>query len=487
MNEKDLLKLLDEIGMGVENTIFDPFDEASTYVRITEDNSQAWLYLTPKEDGSPYTKQEIYELLKKNEVRAGYHSSNIAAMAKKKVYEREIKVAEAVLPMPGKNGYYEYAVDVENTVKLPEIREDGTVDYQSMSVISNVQKGDIVARYYRARPGIPGMNVRGDEIPVEPVRDLPPLKGKGIAVSGKLPDVYEATIEGKIEYKDGKLNIINVHQVNGDVDLITGKIEFYGDVVISGNVEAGVTIRAGKSLTIEGTVEAANLFAGEDIVLKRGIQGNKKGRVVARGNIYADFIEHTEVQAGKSIQANCILNSKVRAGEKVILTGKKGCIIGGYVHGDMGIECKELGNISEVKTVIHAGCETEILEKYREISKMKLDIKTAAEKIAPELHRFSNIVAKGGVLPKNAETRFELLKKQKEELLLKIEDIKEAEARYTAQIEKTHNATIRVDGNLYKGSLIGIGNCQMAVQNNTCYMEYRNISGMIAGNVIIKH
>ncbi len=487
MNEKDLLKLLDEIGMGVENTIFDPFDEASTYVRITEDNSQAWLYLTPKEDGSPYTKQEIYDLLKKNEVRAGYHSSNIAAMAKKKVYEREIKVAEAVLPVPGKNGYYEYAVDVENTVKMPEIREDGTVDYQSMSVISNVQKGDIVARYYRARPGIPGMNVRGDEIPVEPVRDLPPLTGKGIAVSGKLPDVYEATIEGKIEYKDGKLNIINVHQVNGDVDLIIGKIEFYGDVVISGNVEAGVTIRAGKSLTIEGTVEAANLFAGEDIVLKRGIQGNKKGKVVARGNIYADFIEHTEAQAGKSIQANSILNSKVRAGEKVILTGKKGCIIGGYVHGDMGIECKELGNISEVKTVIHAGCETEILEKYREISKMKVDIKMAAEEIAPELHRFSNIVAKGGVLPKNAETRFELLKKQKEELLLKIEDIKEAEARYMAQIEKTHNATIRVDGKLYKGSLICIGNCQMPVQNNTCYMEYRNISGMIAGNVIIKH
>lgn len=487
MKEKDLLKLLDEIGMGVENTIFDPFDETSTYVRITEDNSQAWLYLTEKEDGTPYTKQEIYELLKKNEVRAGYHSSNIAAMAKKKVYEREIKVAEAVLPVPGENGFYEYAIDVENTVKLPEIREDGTVDYQSMSVISNVQKGDIVARYHPARQGVPGMNVRGEEISVEPVRDLPPLTGKGIVPSEESKDVYEAAMEGKIEYKDGRLNIISVHQVNGDVDLITGKIEFYGDVVISGNVEAGVTIRAGKSLTIEGTVEAANLFAGEDIVLKRGIQGNKKGKVVARGNLYADFIEHTEAQAGKSIQANSILNSKVRAGEKVILTGKKGCIIGGYVHGDMGIECKELGNISEVKTVVHAGCETEILEKYREISKTKASIKAAAEKIAPELQRFSAILSKGSALPKNSEARYAVLKKQKEELLLKIEDVKEAEERYTAQIEKTHNATIRIDGNLYKGSIICIGNCQMPVQNNTCYMEYRNISGMIAGNVIIKN
>lgn len=487
MKEKDLLKLLDEIGMGVENAIFDPYDETSTYVRITEDNSQAWLYLTRKEDGSPYTKQEIYELLKKNEVRAGYHSSNISAMAKKKVYEREIKVAEAVLPVEGKNGFYEYAIDLEDTVKMPEVREDGTVDYQSMSVISNIRKGEVIARYHRAKPGIPGVNVKGDELPVEPVRELPPLMGRGIAVSSKDPDVYEASIEGKIEYKDGKINIINVHQVNGDVDLITGKIEFYGDVVISGNVEAGVTIRAGKSLTIEGTVEAANLFAGEDIVLKRGIQGNQKGKVVARGDIYADFIEHTEVQAGRCVRANCILNSTVRAGEKVILTGRKGCIIGGYVHGDTGIECEELGNISEVKTVVHAGCETEIMDKYREISRKKREIKEVAERIAPELHQLAAILAKGGMLPKNKEVIYENLKKQKEELIQKIEDIKEAEARYTAQIEKTHNATIRIDGNLHKGSVICIGSCQMVVQNTTCYMEYRNISGMIAGSVIVKH
>ena len=487
MKEKDLLKLLDEIGMGVENAIFDPYDETSTYVRITEDNSQAWLYLTRKEDGSPYTKQEIYELLKKNEVRAGYHSSNIAAMAKKKVYEREIKVAEAVLPVAGKNGFYEYAIDLENTVKMPEVREDGTVDYQSMSVISNIRKGEVIARYHRAKPGIPGVNVKGDELPVEPVRELPPLMGRGIAVSSKDPDVYEASVEGKIEYKDGKINIINVHQVNGDVDLITGKIEFYGDVVISGNVEAGVTIRAGKSLTIEGTVEAANLFAGEDIVLKRGIQGNQKGKVVARGDIYADFIEHTEVQAGGCVRANSILNSTVRAGEKVILTGRKGCIIGGYVHGDIGIECEELGNISEAKTVVHAGCEMEIMDKYREISRKKKEIKEAAEKIAPKLHQLAAILAKGGMLPKNKEVVYENLKKQKEELIQKIEDIKEAEARYIAQIEKTHAATIRIDGNLHKGSVICIGGCQLVVQNTTCYMEYRNISGMIAGSVIVKH
>lgn len=485
--EKDLLELLEEIGMGIESTVFDTYDETSTYVRITEDNSQAWLYLAKKSDGSEYTKEEIYELLEKNEVRAGYNTSNIAAMAKKRVYEREIKVAQSVLPVPGENGYYEYAGDVDNTVKMPEIREDGSVDYQSMSVISNVNVGDLVARYHHAKKGQPGVNVRGEEIPVAPVKELPPLSGKGIKVSEADPDVYEAEKEGKIEFKDGRINIINVHQINGDVDLITGKIEFFGDVVISGNVEAGVVIRAGKSITIEGTVEAATLFAGEDIVLKRGVQGNQKGRVVARGNIYADFIEHTEVQAGKSIHANSILNSNVRAGEKIMLTGRKGCIIGGYVHADLGIDCKELGNISEVKTVVHAGCEQEIWDKYREISKQKACIKEIASQLAPELKHLSAITAKGGVLPKTLRDRFEELKKQKEELIVRIEDIKESEARYSAQIERTANATVRIDGNLYKGSIISIGNGQLVVPNTTCYMEYRNISGMIAGNVIAKY
>ena len=350
-------------GVDVGDSLFDMYDKTRTYVRITENDRQAWLYLCPKEGGVPYTKNELIELLRENDVVAGLNEDNLIAMAKKKVYEREIKVAEYIAPKEGTDGYYEYFFDVNRDRKKPLIREDGSVDYQSMNTVNSVQEGDVLAKYHPAVDGVPGIDVRGVEIPIRPVKNLPALKGKGIVTAPGDENVYLAAQEGKVEYRGGKIFVNNVHRITGDVDQLIGKIEFYGDVLIAGNVEAGTTVRVGKSLTIEGTVEAADLTAGGDIILKRGIQGNQKAKIVCAGDVYADFIEHTTVQARGNVEANIILNSHIEADGKVVLTGKKGTLIGGNVHGTKGIDCKELGNEAEVKTVVHAGCLPEVMTK----------------------------------------------------------------------------------------------------------------------------
>ena len=48
------------------------------------------------------------EFLQKNGVVRGFHTSNIAAVAKKEVYNREIKVALGRDAVEGIDGYYEY-------------------------------------------------------------------------------------------------------------------------------------------------------------------------------------------------------------------------------------------------------------------------------------------------------------------------------------------------------------------------------------------
>ena len=472
-------------GADVGDSHFDTYDKTKTYVRITENNRQAWLYLCPKTDGSRYTKNELIELLKENEVVAGLNEDNLIAMAKKKVYEREIKVAEYIAPKEGTDGFYEYFFDINRGQKKPMIREDGSVDYQSMNMVNSVQEGDVLAKYHPAVDGVPGMDVRGVEIPVKPVKNLPVLKGKGIITASEDENVYLAEHEGKVEYRGGKIFLNNVHRITGDVDQLIGKIEFYGDVLIAGNVEAGTVIRAGKSLTIEGTVEAADLTAGGDIILKRGIQGNQKAQIVCAGDVYADFIEHTKVQARGNVEANIILNSHIEADGKVVLTGKKGTLIGGNVHGTKGIDCKELGNEAEVKTVVHAGCLPEVMTKQRKLLKEEEDLKVEMEEI---LAGFMDVEVKikstGGKTPLLA-LQLNSLKERKANLDEKMAECKEELTAVNAYMDKAKGATVKVEGNLYKGSIICIDQCKMPVAGNTMYMEYRNISGMIAGNVLI--
>ena len=474
-----------DIGVGDALFDIDIYDKSKTYVRITEDDRQAWLYLMPKEDGNGYTKDELLGILHEHDVVSGINEDNLIAMSKKKVYEREIKVAEFKDSVPGKDGYYEYFFDINSSTKRPTIREDGSVDYQSMNMVNNVKEGELLALYHPPIDGVPGKDVRGFEIPVEQVKNLPPLQGKGLMRDTENENVYRAAYEGKVEYQDGKVNLNKIHQISGDVDQIIGKVEFFGDVLISGNVEAGTVIRAGKSLTIEGTVEAATLVAGGDIILKRGIQGNQKAQIACKGTLFADFIEHTQVKAGGNVEANIILNSHIEAEGKVILTGKKGTLIGGNVHGTKGIDCKELGNDVEVKTIVHAGCLPEVLTAQRKLMKEEEDLKEALDSLVHEVKDIEAKVKATGSISPIMEKRLKALIEDKKKLDEKMADCREKLALGMQYIDKAKGATIRIDGNLYKGSVICIDQGRMPIENNTMYMEYRNISGMIAGSVIV--
>lgn len=231
-----------------------------TYLRIDEDEMAAWLYLSPPAEGQTYTKRDLENYLELNGVIKGYHSSNLSAMVKKKVYDREILVAKGAEKKPGTDGYFEYLFAPEEHVG-PKVKEDGSVDYSSMSALQNVHKGDKVAIYHYAEQGVDGYTVVGGEMKADPVRDLPPMRGKGITREN---GVYYAQSDGKIEVKDGKIDIQNVHEIMGDVDAIIGKIEFFGDIIINGNVEGGIIIRAGRNIEVHGTTGAASLFAGGD-------------------------------------------------------------------------------------------------------------------------------------------------------------------------------------------------------------------------------
>ena len=136
-------------------------DENGSYVKISEDDMCAWLYLTPPgTERENYTKDELIDFLGKNGVRNGYHQSNLAAMIKKHVYEREIIVAQGQPAIEGNDGYYEYKFDPDQ-YKAPRILSNGSVDYTNMSTLQNVRKGDVLAVYHHAKIGQDGYDIKG--------------------------------------------------------------------------------------------------------------------------------------------------------------------------------------------------------------------------------------------------------------------------------------------------------------------------------------
>lgn len=451
-----------------------------TYLRIEEDEMAAWLYLTPPAEGQTYTKRDLENYLELNGVVKGYHSSNLSAMVKKKVYDREILVAKGAETQPGTDGYFEYLFAPEEHVG-PKVNEDGSVDYSSMSALQNVHKGDKVAVYHYAVQGVDGYTVVGGQMKADPVRDLPPMRGKGITREN---GVYYAQSDGKIEVKDGKIDIQNVHEIMGDVDAIIGKIEFFGDVIINGNVEGGIVIRAGRNIEIHGTTGAATLFAGGDVMLTRGIQGG--GKISARGNVFAEFIENTTVEAGGLVQANVILNARVSAKNKVISIGKRGAIIGGSVHALKGIEAMTAGNDVELKTALHCGYAPESFDKLLEARRKEAEIK---EKLSGLVDTMTEALRekrmRGASTSKNTEASLLEWNRLKDEYFVELDKVGKEREELESTMEEGRDSYIKIDGNIYRNVVIGINAEQMTLDRNTCFMRYAAEKGIIEGTVIV--
>lgn len=459
-------------------------EENGSYIKIAEDDMSVWMYLTvPDARKERYTMEELTGFLKSQGITTGYHHSNLAAMIKKKVYEREILVAKGQPALEGHDGFFEYKFDPDQH-RAPKVLEDGSVDYTSMSVLQNVRKGDVVAIYHHAQEGQDGYDVRGKILQARKVKDIPPLRGQAV-YNGDDPDVYLAQKDGKIELRDNKIDIQSLHEITGDVTLITGRIEFFGDIVISGNVEAGVVIRAGRNLEINGTAEAVDLFAGGDIVLRKGIQGAQRAKVSARGSVFADFIEHSVVTAGGNVQANTILNSRISADGKVTVTGKKGAIIGGYTHAMMGIEATEIGNPAEIRTMVHIGAEKDVYTRLQDVREVeatkKEELDEASDKVFELLQKKK---AANGKIPEIMEGRIKDLEAKVKTLKQEVEENREERKRCEVMIIQGKDAEVVVNGNVYRGTVVCLAQQQMPVERSTCFMKYFNDRGVIGSSVI---
>lgn len=92
------------------------------------------------------------------------------------------------------------------------------------------------------------------------------------------------------------------------VSVATGHIRFKGNVVIAGDIEPGMIVRATGSITVGGFIESANVQAQGDIDVGKGIIGHmvtddeeRSCVVKSGGSIRANYAQYVELQAADSI------------------------------------------------------------------------------------------------------------------------------------------------------------------------------------------
>ncbi len=228
--------------------------EKGSKVLISDDWMTAELYLCPPPESMSYDLDIILQILAKSGIKRGVREERIKRMLADKLYYVKCLVAVGEPALDGQDGHFDFLFDAE-TNKKPRILPDGSVDYRTMTNIPTVKEGAIIARYTPATKGKSGYDLAGKEVAGKDGKELPEIKGKGFCTSDDKRS-YMATMSGRIEFENGRITIKNFLEISEDVDVLTGDIDFDGDVLVHGSVTSGRKIRAGGTLTVQGSVEA---------------------------------------------------------------------------------------------------------------------------------------------------------------------------------------------------------------------------------------
>jgi uncharacterized protein (DUF342 family) len=450
-------------------------------VTISNDRLQAYLQLRNKEAAESISASGLAVLLQENGIIHGVKQEALASFAAMPLAyaETPLLAAEGTPPVMGKDGYIDFHFS-NDTERMPEVQEDGSVDYRQLLRLNNVSKGQLIAERVLPTSGAAGVAVTGEEVPGKDGKEVRFSLGKNVVIDGSKLHMY-ALIDGLVtETENGKLNVFPVYEVNGDVDYHIGNIDFIGNVVIRGNVLSGFKIKAAGDIRVTGAVEGAEIEADGSIDISSGIFAGNKGLVKAGVNVKSSFMQEANVFAGEDvIVSQSILHSQVRAGRNVICKGSKGLIVGGCVQAGERITARTVGNTMSTVTVLEAGVAPELRS---ELQHLRAEVKAIAEntdKTEKALHILDQMAAAGTLTPEKFEVRVRLMS-TKRTLGDELTTAKQRALEIESNLHDMDKAKVEIINTVYSGTKIVIGRYTRFVKDSMTRVSFHSEGGDIA-------
>ncbi len=259
--------------------------------------------------------------------------------------------------------------------QVQDARQD-RVDLRDLGTMVTVAVGDAVMCRHAPEPGIPGFKVTGESLPAKSGEEVAWNVGTGTQISQEDPELLIATQEGLPQEIEHGMQVDEVLTIR-DVDAKFGHVTFSGSVMISGNVCEGMHIKAGGSVTISGLVESADIQAGGDILVEKGIIGHPlhehgyySCKVRSGGSVAARFGQYADIKAvGDVMIGSQLLHCRVETPGSLTVADasrSKGSLLGGEIIVGQQVLAVTLGGMADTSTHISIqGCYPELLARRK--------------------------------------------------------------------------------------------------------------------------
>ncbi|AOB33785.1 hypothetical protein AKI39_16255 [Bordetella sp. H567] len=367
---------------GVIEAVIGEVVDGAFELEITEDKLQVYLTMHAPKGGRSVQLGDVRAALAQHGIVYGVNEEALLQTVEGGNAEGAL-IASGIPPKDGMPTRFESLLSRHAE---GDVDENALVDYRSMGNLVLVKAGMPLMRRTPGTAGTDGIDVYGNPAPAPAPEDLPYDDNlTGIVRDANDPDVLVAAIDGAPSVLPCGVSVNPVVEVDA-VNLNSGNINFEGTLQVRGDVTTGMSVKVTGDVLVSGTVEAAHIDAGGNVVVKGGILGAAEGattadpaarlaQVTARGSVKARFIGNATINAGKDVQVESeIRQSDVNAGDTVTVGAKgstQGNISGGQVRALRGVRAATLGTMAGVKTIIqvginpHAQAQKEALQRTR--------------------------------------------------------------------------------------------------------------------------
>jgi uncharacterized protein (DUF342 family) len=323
---------------------------AQAYINISKDRMAAWFYVIPPfNDGQGIKEEDLKSILNQEHVTTGIMEESLKSIVEDQVYGQAVLVAKGVLARNGIDGFIKD--HFKRDLKLEFIEdENGSVDYKKLNNIQSVRDGEVICSIALAVPGENGMTITGQPYPCTiKGTDVPVPVGRNTKLTEDRTQLVSQKT-GHVTFVNGKFQVDPILKINGNIDNSTGNLDYDGDILITGDVRNGFTVKATGNIDIRGSVEGAQIIAQGSITIASGMSGNGRGTLTSDSDVKCRYLEHCTVTAKGNVYAESIINSKIESGQDIIVTSGMGVIIGGTLLAANSINARIIG--SKVRRLI---------------------------------------------------------------------------------------------------------------------------------------
>lgn len=412
-------------------------EDATLTITIDEDKMTAYAEITTAYGGKDITLSKIKDQCDELKIKFGLLPQAMLALLStcKKAHAGKsfrVTIAKGLTTVDGEDATFEKLIDTDNHRRpKPKTLDNGKVDMLNLGQNITVEAGTLLMKKIPATKGSPGKAITGEAIEQQVGIDNDFEITDNVQLSPTDPLYLIAKTRG-IPIDNGVFVRVDDVLILNQVDVKTGNVDYQGTVVVTGDIQEGMTLNATGDITVMGLIESAIVTCDGNLTVKMPIIGHQKENdaefsctINCKGNLEGTIAQYAHLTIGKNlIMTNQLIHCKTDCKGSIMIHDEafsKGAIIGGTTNANGSVLTTMVGTSAGNKTMIN------LLGEYKNLITLK-------KKYTHELQQTHDALSK----TKQAELRADSLfdKEQRKQLKAKLAAEKE---RFRDQSDEIQN------------------------------------------------